>query len=103
MRCRRWNLLAALRGIEAASAAPRVIRAMPRARWTSIFSTPATLVLDTPALTLPHPRLAQRRFVLAPLAAIRPELILPGQDKPVAQLLRELDDPGKVRQVAPDW
>jgi len=41
----------------------------------------------TPELTLPHPRAAQRRFVLGPLADIAPELILPGQDETVAQLL----------------
>jgi 2-amino-4-hydroxy-6-hydroxymethyldihydropteridine diphosphokinase len=33
---------------------------------------------DGPALTLPHPRLMQRAFVLAPLAAIDPALLLPG-------------------------
>ncbi len=47
------------------------------------------LVLDHPVLTLPHPRLLSRRFVLEPLAALRPELILPGQDKPVAALVHE--------------
>ena len=37
-------------------------------------------------LILPHPRLTQRRFVLQPLADIRPDLILPGTDKTVAEL-----------------
>ena len=41
----------------------------------------------TPELTLPHPRATQRRFVLGPLADIAPDLILPGQDETVAQLL----------------
>jgi len=41
----------------------------------------------TPELTLPHPRATQRRFVLGPLAVIAPDLILPGQDETVAQLL----------------
>jgi len=41
-------------------------------------------------LTLPHPRLTQRRFVLQPLADIRPKLILPGTDKTVAELLAGL-------------
>ncbi|MEX1116829.1 MAG: 2-amino-4-hydroxy-6-hydroxymethyldihydropteridine diphosphokinase, partial [Akkermansiaceae bacterium] len=35
-------------------------------------------VIDTELLVLPHPRIAERRFVLQPLASIRPELILPG-------------------------
>lgn len=34
--------------------------------------------IDTPALTLPHPRLHQRAFVLAPLAEIAPDCDLPG-------------------------
>lgn len=50
------------------------------------------LVLDTPELILPHPRIAGRRFVLAPLAALRPQLILPGQQKTVAELLAALED-----------
>ena len=44
-------------------------------------------VLETPDLTLPHPRLAERRFVLEPLAQIRPALVLPGQTRPVRELL----------------
>ena len=43
--------------------------------------------LDTPELILPHPRLSVRRFVLQPLADIRPELVLPGIQKSVAELL----------------
>ena len=35
--------------------------------------------LDTPTLTLPHPRLHQRAFVLLPLAEIAPALALPGR------------------------
>lgn len=49
------------------------------------------LSLNTAELTLPHPRIASRRFVLQPLAAIRPNLILPGQQKTVAELLAALE------------
>jgi 2-amino-4-hydroxy-6-hydroxymethyldihydropteridine diphosphokinase len=38
-------------------------------------------------LVLPHPRAGERRFVLEPLAEIAPNLVLPGQKKPMAQLL----------------
>jgi 2-amino-4-hydroxy-6-hydroxymethyldihydropteridine diphosphokinase len=40
--------------------------------------------IDTPALTIPHPRMAERPFVLAPLAEIAPELIPPGWDQSVS-------------------
>jgi 2-amino-4-hydroxy-6-hydroxymethyldihydropteridine diphosphokinase len=43
-----------------------------------------------PELTLPHPRLAERRFVLAPLAEIAPDLPIPGLDASPAELLRRL-------------
>lgn len=48
------------------------------------------LVLDTPELTLPHPRMQQRRFVLEPLAEIMPEYRHPMIGKNVKELLSEL-------------
>ena len=48
------------------------------------------VVSDEPDLILPHPRMHLRRFVLEPLADIRPELILPGQQVSVAELLAGL-------------
>lgn len=45
---------------------------------------------DLPELVLPHPRAHQRRFVLQPLGKIAPDVILPGQTKTVAELLKEL-------------
>jgi 2-amino-4-hydroxy-6-hydroxymethyldihydropteridine diphosphokinase len=50
------------------------------------------LVICEHNLVLPHPRIAQRRFVLEPLAAIRPDLILPGQSVPVSKLLAQCPD-----------
>ena len=61
------------------------------------------LELHTPTLTLPHPRLHERRFVLAPLAAIRPGLQLPGHRQNVAVLLEGLPDPADVRFVRESW
>ena len=43
------------------------------------------------SLTLPHPEMTHRRFVLQPLADIRPELILPGDDITIADHLLHLD------------
>lgn len=48
------------------------------------------LVSDDPVLILPHPRLHLRRFVLQPLADIRPDLILPGLSHSVSALLAQL-------------
>jgi 2-amino-4-hydroxy-6-hydroxymethyldihydropteridine diphosphokinase len=42
-------------------------------------------------LTVPHPRLAQRRFVLAPLVSLDPGVRPPGLDATVEELLRRLD------------
>ena len=47
-------------------------------------------IIDTEALVLPHPRIGERRFVLEPLAEIRPDLILPGQRLSIAERLRLL-------------
>lgn len=48
-------------------------------------------VMDEDILTLPHPELTSRRFVLKPLTDIRPQLILPGDISTVGEHLRQLD------------
>ena len=45
---------------------------------------------DEPGLTLPHPRLHERRFALEPLVDLDPELVVPGRGT-VAELLAALD------------
>jgi len=47
-------------------------------------------ILDLPELQLPHPRLAERAFVLIPLAEIAPEVIDPRSGKSAAVLLTDL-------------
>jgi 2-amino-4-hydroxy-6-hydroxymethyldihydropteridine diphosphokinase len=44
-------------------------------------------IVRTDALIIPHPRLVERRFVLEPLAQLRPDLVLPGQTQSVRELL----------------
>jgi 2-amino-4-hydroxy-6-hydroxymethyldihydropteridine diphosphokinase len=55
---------------------------------------------DSDALTLPHPRLAERAFVLLPLHDVAPTLQLPGLGK-VAELLARVDLAGCERLLAP--
>ncbi len=50
------------------------------------------IVVRTPELTLPHPRLTERAFVLAPLAEIAPTLVIPATGRTVAELLRQVAD-----------
>lgn len=63
-----------------------------------------SLMLDSLTLQTPHPRWAERRFVVEPLAEIRPGLCLPGQGKTVLEVLRDLPVSPAVRRLAiPGW
>ena len=57
------------------------------------------LTLDEPSLTIPHPRMHERRFVLEPLAEIAPNLIHPVFKKKISDLLKRLSDLHQVRRL----
>ena len=61
------------------------------------------LLIESGGLTIPHPRWVERRFVVQPLADIRPDLILPGIDKTVAQILAALPDKEDVTLLTWTW
>ena len=59
----------------------------------------ADMIVDSPALIIPHPAMHQRRFVLEPLAEIAPEVRHPRLNKTVRQLLEELPAGQTVRRL----
>lgn len=92
------ELLMVLQGIEADYGRQRSgVQNQARTLDIDIISY-GNQVLESSDLVLPHPRAAQRRFVLMPLAEIHPELVLPGQSANIAQLLAELG-PGENVQI----
>jgi 2-amino-4-hydroxy-6-hydroxymethyldihydropteridine diphosphokinase len=83
-------LLDALLAIELAHGRERPYRNAPRTLDLDLLLYGAD-VIDTPALSVPHPRMHERAFVLAPLAEIAPALTIPGHGR-VAALLPTVAD-----------
>lgn len=85
------SLLVKLQALEMeAGRRPKVVLNEPRPLDLDLISFGEEQCVST-ALTLPHPRFHERRFVLAPLAEIAPEAILPGQTQTVAELFAALE------------
>jgi 2-amino-4-hydroxy-6-hydroxymethyldihydropteridine diphosphokinase len=61
------------------------------------------LNVNNERLQLPHPRMHLRKFVLQPLADIRPDLLLSGQTKTVRELLALIKDSTKLISFAERW
>jgi 2-amino-4-hydroxy-6-hydroxymethyldihydropteridine diphosphokinase len=72
------EMLAKLQAIETRHGRDRPYRNAPRTLDLDVLLF-GELVMDTPTLTLPHPRLHERAFVLLPLAEIAPGVVVPGR------------------------
>lgn len=83
-------LLAALRQCEAQAGRQRLVRWQARTLDLDLLLF-GDLVLTTPDLDIPHPRMPLRRFVLEPAAEIAPHFVHPPSGRSVAQLLARLD------------
>lgn len=80
------EMLNALLGIERAHGRVRGERWGPRTLDCDLILF-GDRVIDEPGLTVPHPELANRRFVLEPLAAIEPDAIVPGDGRCIREML----------------
>jgi 2-amino-4-hydroxy-6-hydroxymethyldihydropteridine diphosphokinase len=57
-------------------------------------------IIETKALTVPHPRIPERKFVLVPLCEIAPDLVHPVIKKSIQTLLKKCPDKNKVRKYS---
>ena len=83
------TLLRALKAIESDMGRKETFKWGPRCIDLDILVYD-DVVMDTDALTIPHPMLHQRKFALAPLEEIAPELVHPVKGKTIRELLREV-------------
>ena len=80
-----YELLDLARNLEQKAARERIVRWGPRTLDVDVLWVDGVR-LDDPELTVPHPRLYERAFVLAPLAELAPWLVIPGRGAVTALL-----------------
>lgn len=62
-----------------------------------------TSCIDSGGLSVPHPRWATRRFVVEPLAEVRPDMVLPGAGRSVAAVRDGMPHDASCRVYAATW
>lgn len=90
-----WPLLEGCLEIERAAGRERRERWGPRVLDLDLLLY-AEVVIDLPGLRVPHPRMHERRFVLAPLTEAWPGVVIPGRGR-VEDLLESVADQGATR------
>ncbi|MGJ9417248.1 2-amino-4-hydroxy-6-hydroxymethyldihydropteridine diphosphokinase [Massilia sp. CMS3.1] len=88
-------LLASLQAIETAHGRERPYRNAPRTLDLDLLLY-GDQVIDTPGLSVPHPRMHERAFVLAPLLELAPDIAIPGRGR-AADFLAGVADQAIVR------
>jgi 2-amino-4-hydroxy-6-hydroxymethyldihydropteridine diphosphokinase len=94
------ELIAAVLRIEVEMGRRRMQKKGPRTIDIDILLFDDTIV-DSKELTIPHPAMHQRRFVLEPLAEIAPELLHPVLKKTIGELLDSLPPGQVVKRLKP--
>jgi 2-amino-4-hydroxy-6-hydroxymethyldihydropteridine diphosphokinase len=92
------DVLRTLRGIESQMGSKKLVPKGPRLIDLDILLY-GDETIDTPELQVPHPRMLQRRFVLAPLAEIAPNLKHPAWKETVTELGAKVRDSSEVRRL----
>jgi 2-amino-4-hydroxy-6-hydroxymethyldihydropteridine diphosphokinase len=94
------QLITSLLAIEKAMGRKRVQKKGPRIIDVDILLFGDT-ILDSPGVTIPHPAMQERRFVLEPLAEIAPNLLHPVRRKTIRELRDALPEGKVVRKQKP--
>jgi len=92
------DLLRALRGIESRMGSKKLVPKGPRLIDLDILLY-GSETIDTPELQVPHRRMLQRKFVLAPLDEIAPNFKHPSWSGSVRELLASTADQSEVRRL----
>jgi 2-amino-4-hydroxy-6-hydroxymethyldihydropteridine diphosphokinase len=94
------QLLEALHEIERKFGSRKLVPRGPRIIDLDILFYDANVIHES-GIEIPHPRLAERRFVLVPLVELAPDFSHPALHKTAAELLSAMQDPSEVRMWQP--